>query len=170
MDRPDFKMVCDVAFDVPVDGLDERRVQVLVAASMFEAGAEPGDMIEVSVAFVDEQRIAEANAEHREVEGPTDVLSFPIDDLHTQLGAGEPRVLGDLLVCPEYVTQQVADGHTMQADPDLTSALERCIVHGTLHLCGFDHERSDQDAEEMFALEQLVLDRVRGAGAERPPR
>ncbi|MCW2920426.1 MAG: putative rRNA maturation factor [Thermoleophilia bacterium] len=163
MDRPDFKLGCDVSFDVAVAGLDERGVQVLVAASLFEAGAEPGDTIEVSVAFVDEARIAEANVEHREVDGPTDVLSFPIDDLHEQLGPGEPRVLGDLLVCPAYVERQVAEGLTMQGDPDLRSALERCVVHGTLHLAGFDHERSDQDATEMFSLEQLVLDRVRGA-------
>lgn len=163
MDRPDFKLGCDVTFDVPVVGLDERGVQVLVAASLFEAGAEPGDVIEVSVAFVDEERIAEANEEHRDVDGPTDVLSFPIDDLHEQLGAGEPRVLGDLLVCPAYVERQVTDGLTMQGDTDLRTALERCVVHGTLHLAGFDHERSETDASEMFALEQLVLDRVRGA-------
>ncbi len=165
MDRPDFKIVCDVTFDVPVDGLDEHRVQVLVAASLFEAGVEPGDAIEVSVAFVAEARIADANVEHRDVAGPTDVLSFPIDDLHARLGPGEPRVLGDLLVCPAYVGRQVADGLTMQGDPDIVTALERCVVHGTLHLLGFDHERSELDATEMFALEQLVLDRVRGAGA-----
>lgn len=168
MDRPDFRLACDVAFDVPAAGLDERRVQVLVAASLFEAGAEPGDVIEVSVAFVDEERIAEVNAEHREVAGPTDVLSFPIDHLHVPLGAGEPRLLGDLLVCPAYVERQVAEGLTMQGDDDLRLALERCIVHGALHLCGFDHERSDADAQEMFALEQLVLDRVQGSDLERP--
>lgn len=162
MDRPDFRLGCDVAFDVAVDGLDERAVQVLVAASLFEAGAESGDVIEVSVAFVHEARIAEANVEHRQVDGPTDVLSFPIDDLFEQLGEGEPRVLGDLLVCPAYVARQVADGTTMQGDDSVLAAVERCIVHGVLHLAGFDHERSETDATEMFALEQLVLDRVRG--------
>lgn len=160
MDRPDFQLGCDVTFDVPVDVLDARRVQVLVAASLFEAGAEAGDRIEVSVVFVDEARIADANVEHRDVAGPTDVLSFPIDDLHEQLGPGEPRVLGDLLVCPAYVARQVEEGLTMQGDPDLLAALERCVVHGVLHLAGFDHERGDLEAEEMFALEQLVLDRV----------
>jgi rRNA maturation RNase YbeY len=174
MERPDFQLACDVTFDVPVDGLDERRVQVLVAASLFEGGVEPGDVVEVSVAFVDEARIAEANVEHREVDGPTDVLSFPIDDLHEDLGGpGIPRMLGDLLVCPAYVERQVAEGLTMQADTDLRVALERCVVHGTLHLAGFDHERCDADATEMFALEQLVLDRVQGSaaggGPGRPP-
>ena len=71
-------------------------------------------------------------------------------------------IAGDLLVCPAYVARQVADGTTMQGDDSVLAAVERCIVHGVLHLAGFDHERSETDATEMFALEQLVLDRVRG--------
>ena len=47
MDRPDFRLGCDVLFDVAVEGLDERGVQVLVAAALFEAGAEAGDVVEV---------------------------------------------------------------------------------------------------------------------------
>lgn len=164
MDRPDFRLGCDVTFEVPVVAFDERRVQVLVAAALFEAGAEPGDVIEVSVAFVDQERMRAANAEHRGLDEPTDVLSFPIDDLHERLGEDEPRVLGDLLACPEYVARQLEEGTTMQHDVDLVAALERCVVHGTLHLCGFDHERGDADAAEMLALEEHVLERVRGAG------
>lgn len=164
MDRPDFRLGCDVAFDVPVPGLDERRVQVLVAATLFEAGAEPGDVIEVSVSFVDADRIRAANAEHRGVDAATDVLSFPIDDLHERLGEGEPRVLGDLLACPDHVARQLEEGSTMQDDATLAAALERCVVHGVLHLCGFDHERGDADAAEMLALEDQVLERVRSAG------
>lgn len=163
MDRPDFRLGCEVSFDVPVAGLDERRVQVLVAASLFEAGAEPGDHIEVSVAFVDAERIRSLNAEHRGIDAATDVLSFPIDELHEQLGPDEPRVLGDLLACPAYVERQLEEGTTMQADESLVAALERCVVHGVLHLCGFDHERGDRDAAEMLALEDQVLERVRRA-------
>ena len=162
MDRPDFQLSCDIAFDAGQALLDEQRIRILVAASLFEAGAGGGELVEVSVTFCDEDRIAAANAEHRQVTGPTDVLSFPIDGLLEPIGGGEPRVLGDLLVCPAYVEQQLRDGTTMQDDPTLDAALERCIVHGVLHLCGFDHERSELDAAEMFGLEQLVLDRVRG--------
>jgi rRNA maturation RNase YbeY len=46
-------------------------------------------------------------------------------------------------------------------DSDLVSALERCVVHGVLHLCGFDHERDDDSARAMFELEQKVLDDYR---------
>ncbi len=161
MDRPDFQLSCEVSFEAGACPLDEHAVQLLVAASLFEAGAGGGEQVEVSVAFCDEDRIAAINAEHRGVEGPTDVLSFPIDGLLEPVGAGEPRVLGDLLVCQSYVEQQLVDGTTMQDDVDLAAALERCVVHGTLHLCGFDHERSELDAAEIVGLEQLVLDRVR---------
>jgi probable rRNA maturation factor len=173
MHGPTFSIGCEVSWDddarmVVASGgpIDDLHVRRLVAAALYEAGAEAGDAIEVSVGMCGEQRIADANAEHRGIEGATDVLAFPIDGLHEPLGGGEPRVLGDLLVCPAYVARQVEQGLTMQGESTVEAAIERCIVHGALHLCGFDHERSDQDAEEMLALEQLVLDRVRGAGAD----
>jgi len=150
--------------------LDERVVRTLVAVALHEAGAGDGEEIETSVTFCDAARIAELNAEHREIEGPTDVLSFPIDGLTDDVFPGMPRALGDIVICPAYVKRQVADGASMrphgpgqeEGDATLAAALERCVVHGVLHLCGFDHELSDKAATEMFALEQLVLDRVRG--------
>jgi probable rRNA maturation factor len=143
--------------------IDEQRVRVLVAASLFEAGAGGGEQLEVGVTFCSPERIAGLNAEHRGVQGPTDVLSFPIDGLLEELPPGMPRAVGDVVVCPEYVRGQLAEGTTMQDDATLGAAVERCVVHGVLHLCGFDHERSEVHAAEMLGLEQLVLDRVRGA-------
>ncbi|MBC7459755.1 MAG: rRNA maturation RNase YbeY [Thermoleophilia bacterium] len=175
MSGPDFQIACEVAWDHGVTVLlPEVHVQTLVAASLYEAGAQEGDSIELGVTFCDLERSRELNMEHREIDAPTDVLSFPIDDLTEELPEDMPRELGDIVICPAYVKQQVADGATMlphgpgqeEGDSTLREALERCIVHGALHLAGFDHERSDQDAKEMFALEQLVLDRVRGAAAE----
>jgi probable rRNA maturation factor len=170
----DFQLACEVAWDRGVTAvLAERHVQTLVAASLYESGAEDGEHIELGVTFCDLDRIAELNLEHRAMGAPTDVLSFPIDGLTDELPEGMPRELGDVVICPAYVKQQLADGVTMsphgpgqeQGDATLQAALERCIVHGALHLAGFDHERGEQDATEMFALEQLVLDRVRAAAA-----
>lgn len=158
-----FRLSCEVD---PGDGellLPEREIRTLVAAALYEAGAPDGDEIELGVQFVDLTRIAELNEEHREVPGPTDVLSFPVDGLVEEVPEGMPRQLGDVVICVEYVERQVAEGLTMQGDPTLVEAVERCIVHGVLHLAGFDHERGEAAATEMFALEQLVLDRVRGA-------
>jgi probable rRNA maturation factor len=86
------------------------------------------------VEFVDAQRIAELNREHRGVEGPTDVLSFPVDEAGPATG---PRELGDVVICPEQ-----------------TSDPTEAVVHGVLHLCGYDHET---DGGEMLALQDEVL-------------
>jgi probable rRNA maturation factor len=82
-------------------------------------------------------RIEELNREHRGVERPTDVLSFPVDESGPSVG---PRELGDVVISPEHTD-------------DLTEA----VVHGVLHLCGYDHET---DAGEMLALQRRVLEEL----------
>ena len=88
----------------------------------------------LAVALVAEAEMRRLNREHRGLDRPTDVLSFPVDELAASAG---PRELGDVVVCPEHTT-------------DLTEA----VVHGVLHLCGYDHERDDG---EMLALQREVL-------------
>jgi probable rRNA maturation factor len=107
------------------------------AAALEAAGVADGHL---SVELVDERRIAELNRLHRDRDRPTDVLSFPIDGTGPAAG---PRELGDVVICP---------GQTA----DLTEA----VVHGVLHLCGYDHET---DEGEMLALQRRVLDSL---GAE----
>lgn len=171
-----FRLACEVDVGDAGVPLRERDVTTLVAATLYEAGAAMDEQIELGVSFVDARRIAELNEEHRDVEGPTDVLSFPIDGLVEPVPAGMPRQLGDVVICADYVRRQLAQGTTMaphgpgqeDGDASLDAALERCIVHGVLHLAGFDHEPGDDAAREMFALEQQVLDRVRGARDRSP--
>lgn len=113
---------------------------------------------EVGVHFVGEEQIQSLNSEHRGVDAATDVLSFPIDEMEI-LPEGVPRQLGDLFICVSHVAAQVERGETMYiGDTDLARAIRRCIVHGTLHLLGEDHELSQDDADRMFELEQRVLD------------
>jgi probable rRNA maturation factor len=88
----------------------------------------------VAIAFVGEAEIQELNREHRGRERPTDVLSFPIDEDGPVAG---PRELGDVVICPEH-----------------TEDLAEAVVHGVLHLCGYDHET---DAGEMLALQDRVM-------------
>jgi len=88
----------------------------------------------VAIEFVDTTRIAALNAQYRGKEGPTDVLSFPIDGLEP---VAVQRELGDVVICP----QQTAD-------------LREAIVHGMLHLLGMDHECDDG---EMLALQGELL-------------
>jgi probable rRNA maturation factor len=106
-----------------------------VEAALAAAGVDDGHL---SVELVDSDRIRELNREHRGKDAPTDVLAFPVDGAGPTAG---PRELGDVAICPEHCS-------------DLLEA----AVHGTLHLCGFDHEIDDG---EMLALQARVLAEVR---------
>ena len=91
----------------------------------------------MAVAFVEADEIQRLNHEHRSLDRPTDVLSFPVDEARPTAG---PRELGDVVICPEHTE-------------DLTEA----VVHGVLHLCGHDHEA---DGGEMNALELRLRRRL----------
>jgi probable rRNA maturation factor len=88
----------------------------------------------LAVVFVDAAEIQRLNREHRAIDKPTDVLSFPVDEAGESFG---PRELGDVVICPEHTE-------------DLTEA----VVHGVLHLCGYDHETDDG---EMLALQDRIM-------------
>ena len=123
----------DVVADGPVTAgaPPHAEIERLCALAAAPAGVEDGH---VAVSFVDSSRIAELNARHRGKAGPTDVLSFPIDEDGESVG---PRELGDVVICAEH-----------------TADLREAIVHGVLHLVGMDHERDDG---EMLALQRELL-------------
>ena len=116
---------------------------------------------EVSVSFVDDGQIARLNEEWRGKEGPTDVLSFECDGLDDDWDApaadpDEPFVLGDIVIAVDVVERQTAVfGTSFEGEMSLL------LVHGLLHLCGYDHIE-DEEAEEMEAREVELL----GAWAE----
>jgi len=110
------------------------EVERLLALAFASAGIEEGH---VAVEYVDEVRIAELNVEHRGKTGPTDVLSFPVDELDEIGLPAELRELGDIVICPEH-----------------TVDLREAIVHGALHLVGMDHETDDG---EMLAVQAEIL-------------
>jgi probable rRNA maturation factor len=103
-------------------------------AALAAAGVEDGHM---AIELVDEDRIRALNREYRGRDQPTDVLSFPVDERGPARGL---RELGDIVICPEH-TQDLAEA----------------VVHGVLHLCGYDHETDDG---EMLALQDEVMARL----------
>jgi probable rRNA maturation factor len=90
----------------------------------------------VAVDFVSSEQIRALNREHRGKDTPTDVLSFPVDGAGAV--AAEPRELGDVVICREH-----------------TSDVIEAVVHGVLHLCGYDHE---VDSGEMLALQDRIVE------------
>ncbi len=109
------------------------------------------EMTELSVALVDDDEMAHLNEQYRKVEGPTDVLSFGCDDPCPTPG-DEPITLGDVVIAPSVAERQAADlGHSVEHELDVL------LIHGVLHLLGYDHE-ADDDAGAMAAREAALLD------------
>lgn len=109
------------------------------------------EMTELSIALVDDDEMAHLNEQYRDVEGPTDVLSFGCDDPCPTPG-DEPITLGDVVIAPAVAERQAADlGHSIEHELDVL------LVHGVLHLLGYDHE-ADDDAGAMAAREAALLD------------
>jgi probable rRNA maturation factor len=103
-------------------------------AALRAAGVADGHL---AIELVDPERIRELNRVHRGRDRPTDVLSFPVDEGGPAAG---PRELGDVVICPAH-----------------TRDLGEAVVHGVLHLCGYDHET---DEGEMLALQDAVMERL----------
>lgn len=113
-------------------------------------GAVEGCVGELTLTFVDRNEITALNAEHMGVDGPTDVLSFPLDPFGDD-GPG-PSLIGDIVVCPE-IAAGAAPGHAGTVDDELALL----IVHGMLHIVGHDH-RESSEATRMRERERELLE------------
>jgi len=109
---------------------------------------------EVSVSFVDNEQIRELNAEYRNKDAATDVLSFPLGDdesfdVNEETGA---VLLGDIVISVERAMEQAEEyGHSLERE------IGWLTVHSMLHLLGYDHETSEEDAKDMRKREEDVL-------------
>ncbi len=125
------------AIEIEVNGAadDAGRYERAARVTLGAVGLEHGHL---AIDFVDTGAIRALNREHRDRDAPTDVLSFPVDELAPPSG---PRELGDVVICPAH-----------------TEDLEEAVVHGVLHLCGYDHETDDG---EMLVLQDRVMASLR---------
>ncbi|SIS08281.1 rRNA maturation RNase YbeY [Williamsia sterculiae] len=111
---------------------------------------------ELSMVLVDSETMAELHLQWMDLPGPTDVMSFPMDEL-TPGGRPDspepgPAMLGDIVLCPEFAATQAAAAHH-STDHELAVL----TVHGVLHLLGYDHAEPDEE-KEMFGIQGRVLD------------
>ena len=122
--------------------------QAAVDATLATAGVATAPDAEISVLLCDDARIQTLNAQWRSIDKPTNVLSFPAadpDDLETA------PLLGDIAIALETVMREAVSENKAFRDHYL-----HLVVHGTLHLIGFDHE-VDEEAEEMEDMERRIL-------------
>lgn len=115
----------------------------------------------VSIQWVSEKHIQELNKHYRRINRPTDVLSFSAsesknDDHFPIVDRGSKEIdLGDLFICGEYAKREA-----LRRSIDFREELNRLIVHGTMHLMGYDH--ADQESEErMFLLQEDAVEKIK---------
>ena len=110
---------------------------------------------EIGIACVDNTESHQLNLEYRGKDKPTNVLSFPSDLPDEMAAILDSFPIGDLVICIPVVLQEAID---QQKTP--IEHFTHMLVHGTLHLMGYDHETSETDAEEMEALEIEILKKL----------
>lgn len=148
-------MTLDIEIQDEHDYISEEQMKQLSELLQFAAEKlEVGDA-DLSLSFVDNPTIHEINLEYRGKDRPTDVISFALeetgDDEILIVGEDVPRVLGDIIVSVPMAKEQAQDyGHSVERE------LGFLVVHGLLHLLGYDH-MNEEDEKEMFTLQDDIL-------------
>lgn len=113
------------------------------------------DNVEISIVLTDNNTIKNLNNQWRRKNKATDVLSFPINE---KPPAYKYTVLGDIVISIPYAKKQAKEiGFTEKEE------ILRLLIHGILHLLGYDHETSKEDAEIMFNLQDKIFDAVKNS-------
>ena len=110
---------------------------------------------EIGIACVDNDESHKLNLQYRQKDKPTNVLSFPSDLPDEMAQILDTFPIGDLVICIPVVLQEA-----IEQEKTSIEHFTHMLVHGTLHLMGYDHETSDEDAEEMEALEIEILKKL----------
>jgi probable rRNA maturation factor len=149
----------EIANESGVD-VDERTLERLARHVLDELRVHP--LVELSIRLVDVDAMTSLHEHFMNEPGPTDVLAFPMDELHDQRDDGDsddapPTLLGDVVLCPAVAEQQAKQaGHSPEEELHLLCA------HGVLHLLGYDHG-DEAEEREMFGLQSRLLSSWRAA-------
>lgn len=134
-------------------GIEADEVGLIALATFALAELRVHPQAELSILLVDEDTMAAYHRKYLGKDGPTDVLSFPMDELRPPGSDGDPPdgLLGDVVLCPAVTSRQAGE-HGRRASEEA----EYLLVHGLLHLLGFDHAEPAEKAE-MFDLKDKIL-------------
>lgn len=132
------------------DLVDQSHLNRVIDIMFLEMEIQP--IPNLSILITDNKEIRSLNKQYRNIDQPTDVLSF--DNAYTELDTGQ-RYLGDIAISFPYALMQAKnEGHS------ITQELELLIVHGCLHLLGFDHD-TKETKQMMWEKQQKILDRLK---------
>lgn len=132
--------------------VDELAISSVARHALDALGVNP--LAELSILIVDTDAMSTLHKQWMDLDGPTDVMSFPMDTLDDKPGLGSdpgPALLGDVILCPEVAASQAAAaGHSTAAE------LYLLTTHGVLHLLGYDHADPEEE-REMFSLQAKLV-------------
>ncbi|CAB4610179.1 MAG: rRNA maturation RNase YbeY [Actinobacteria bacterium] len=126
---------------------DEDQIVSVAAFALEKMGIHPDS--DLSITLVNEDEITKLHVQWMDLPGPTDVLSFPMDELKPFSASDGPGIVGDIVICPQFAEKQ-AVSHS------LADEIYLLTVHGVLHLLGFDHAEPEEH-KVMFALQDKTL-------------
>jgi probable rRNA maturation factor len=137
-------------------GVDVSEEELISVARFVIRKMNVNPAAELSMVLLDTNAMADLHMRWMDLPGPTDVMSFPMDELEPggRPDAPEPgpSMLGDIVLCPQFAAgQAAAAGHSLGQE------LALLTVHGVLHLLGYDHAEPDEE-KEMFALQRRLLE------------
>ena len=118
---------------------------------------------ELSILLVDDPQIAAMNRAYLSREGPTNVIAFPMQE--GRFAHLSPHLLGDVVISVDTAWREA-----QAAGLDLEERLNQLVVHGLLHLCGYDHEQHATDARRMAAKSRLLLQALKAGRRSEPGR
>lgn len=133
-------------FKINTPQLKKRSLLILNALGQKEAS--------LSLLFVNDKAIQKLNHQFRNLDETTDVLSFP---MHSEKGRPGLHILGDLAISVDTAKRQAEKlGHSLERE------MTFLLIHGILHLTGWDHERSPGEAKKMYQKQRELLNRLKG--------
>jgi probable rRNA maturation factor len=137
-------------------GIDVSEEELISVARFVIDKMNVNPAAELSMVLLDESSMADLHIRWMDLPGPTDVMSFPMDELEPggrpDVPDPGPAMLGDIVLCPEFAAKQAQTaGHSLGHE------LALLTVHGVLHLLGYDHAEPDEE-KEMFALQRELLE------------
>ncbi len=137
-------------------GLDVSEEELISIARFVIRKMNVNPSAELSMVLLDTDAMADLHMRWMDLPGPTDVMSFPMDELEPGGRPDSPEpgpsMLGDIVLCPQFAAEQArAAGHTLGHE------LALLTVHGVLHLLGYDHAEPEEE-REMFALQTGLLE------------
>jgi len=139
-------MGIEIANNSGVDCNEDEIVEV-AAFALDKMGIHPDS--DLGITLVDEEEITKLHVQWMDLPGPTDVLSFPMDELKPFSASDGPGIIGDIVICPQFAAKQAVT-HSVADEISLLT------VHGVLHLLGFDHVEPNEH-KEMFDLQDKTL-------------